>query len=219
LEMSRARDHYKPCWYLPAWYGNTTSDQMRLEQYLSFQTNIQGMITPPDCEPATNAGPRQGIVESNQLMKRLGPIFTTMPVTRPPVAMLYSLSQNIHTQTQDRSRTYAHEMPQGKNLPLTYLAGKLLRQQFMTVVEEDVLDGTLASEHKAIILTSLDYLDPQVIAALESFAEGGGLVLLTGDCTVKIKGAVTLPVKPAMPDQLKIDELTAAKKYDQLRPD
>jgi hypothetical protein len=218
LEMSRARDRHKPCWYLPTWYGNTTTDQMRLEQYLSFQTNVQGMITPPDCEPATNAGPRQGIVESNQLMKRLGPIFTTMPVTKPPVAMLYSLSQNIHTQTQDRSRNYAHEMPQGKNLPLTYLAGTLLHQPFMAVVEEDILDGTLASEHKAIVLTSLDYLDPQVTAALESFAAGGGLVLLTGDCTVKIKGAVTLPVKPAMPDQAKIDELMAAKKYDQLGP-
>src|SRR5204862_3637810 len=98
LEMARARDHAKPCWYLPTWYGNTTTDQFRLEQYLSFQTNIQGMISPPDLEPARNAAGRQGIVESNQLIKRLGPVFTTMPVTKPPVAMLYSLSQAIHTQ-------------------------------------------------------------------------------------------------------------------------
>ena len=38
LELARARDFGKPCWYLPTWYGNTTSDQFRLEQYLSFQT-------------------------------------------------------------------------------------------------------------------------------------------------------------------------------------
>ena len=25
LEMARARDYWKPCWYLPTWYGNTTS--------------------------------------------------------------------------------------------------------------------------------------------------------------------------------------------------
>ncbi len=105
LEMARARDFGKPCWYLPTWYGNTTSDQFRLEQYLSFQTGIQGMMSPPDLEPAVNASARQGIVESNMLMKKLGPIFTTMPPTKPPVAMLYSLSQAIHTQTQDRSRT------------------------------------------------------------------------------------------------------------------
>jgi hypothetical protein len=218
LEMARARDHDKPCWYLPTWYGNTTSDQFRLEQYLSFQTGIQGMMSPPDCEPATNAGPRQGIVESNQLMKRLGPIFAERAPTRPPVAILYSLSQCVHTQTQDRSKNYAHETPQGKNLALTYLAGKVLQQQFDVVVDEDVLDGTLAGDHKAVILTSIDYLDPQVIAGLESFAADGGLVLLTGDSTVKIKGAITLPIKPAMPDQAKIDELMAAKKYGELGP-
>ncbi len=148
--MARARDHWKPCWYLPTWYGNTTTDQFRLEQYLSFQTGIQGMISPPDCEPATNPGPRQGIVESNHLMKKLGTIFTTMPPTKPPVAMLYSLSQAIHAQTQDRKKNYVHEMPQGKNLPLVYLAGKLMQQQFLPIVEEDVLDGTLAADHKAL---------------------------------------------------------------------
>jgi hypothetical protein len=81
-----------------------------------------------------------------------------------------------------------------------------------------VLDGTLANEHKAVILTSLDYLDPKVIAALEDFAAGGGLVLMTGDCTVTVKGARKPPVKPAMPDQEKIDEPTKAKKYKDLGP-
>src|SRR5262249_58164037 len=47
LEVARARDFAKPCWYLPTWYGNTTGDQFRLEQSLSFQTNIQGMVSPP----------------------------------------------------------------------------------------------------------------------------------------------------------------------------
>src|SRR5262249_39593161 len=172
----------------------------------------------PDIEPADNAGPRQGVVETNQLFQRLGPIFTTMPVTKPPVAVLYSLSQCIHTQTKDRSQNYAHAIPHGQNLPLAYVAGMLIRHQFLGVVEEDILDGTLANDHRAVILTSLDYLDPKVIRALESFVADGGLVILTGDSTVKIKGAVTLDVKPAMPDQAKIDEIMKAKKYDQLGP-
>src|SRR5262249_15916042 len=33
LEFARARDLARPNWYLPTWYGNTTSDQFRLEQY------------------------------------------------------------------------------------------------------------------------------------------------------------------------------------------
>src|SRR5262249_5927496 len=72
--------------------------------------------------------------------------------------------------------------------------------------------------HKAVVLTSLDYLDPKVVGALEQFAKAGGLVLLTADSTVKIAGAVKLPVAPRMPDQDKIDEIMKAKKYDQLGP-
>ncbi len=200
LEMARARDFGKPCWYLPTWYGNTTADQFRGEQYLSFQTNLQGMISPPDLEPAVNATGRQGIVESNHLMKKLGPIFITMPVTKPPVALLYSLSQAIHSQTKDMKANYLHQIPHGNGLASGYLAGKLIGQQFLTVVEEDVLDGTLAADHKAIVLVSLDYLDPAVVASLENFARAGGLVLLTSDSTVAIKGAVKLAAAPKKVD-------------------
>ncbi len=218
LEMARARDFVKPNWYLPCWYGNTTADEFRLEQYLSFMTNIQGMISPPDIEPAKNAGPRQGVVESNQLMAKLGPIFNHMPVTKPPVAILYSLSQAIHAQTKNMNDNYAHAIPHGRNLPLMYLAGKVLQNPFMFVLDEDIIDGTLANDHRAALLTSLDYLDPKVIAALEDFAAMGGLVLITADSTVEIKGATKLPVAPRMPDQEKIDELAKAKNYKDMAP-
>ncbi len=221
LEMARARDLAKPCWYLPCWYGDTTADQFRLEQYLSFQTNIQGMQTPPDIDPfePSKKPAAQGVVESNHLMARLGTIFTTMPVTRPPVAMLYSLSDLIHQQIETRGKVnYAHESDQGRNLPLTYLAGKLIQQQFMVVVEDDVLDGTLAANHKAVILTSIKHLEPTVVAALEDFAAKGGLVLVTSDCTVAIKGATNLGVTPAMPDAKIIAELAKEKKYKEMAP-
>jgi len=220
LEMARARDLAKPCWYLPTWYGNTTSDEFRLEQYLSFQTNIQGMISPPDIdpfEPATRPA-AQGVVESNQLMARLGTIFTTMPVTRPPVAMLYSLSHLINEQVKDRSVNYAHGETHGEKLPLTYLAGKLIQQHLMAVVDEDVADGTLAANHKAVILTAIKFLDPPVIAALEDFAAKGGLVLTTSDCTVAIKGATALGVTPAMPDAEIIKKLAKEQKYKEMAP-
>jgi hypothetical protein len=214
LELARARDFSRPNWYLPTWYGNTTSDQFRLEQYLSFQTNIQGMMSPPDLEPGEpdKCKAVDGIVESNHLMGRLGTIFSTMPVTRPPVAVLYSLSQMIKKQTEDMKVSYAHDTAHGRNLVFTYLAGKLLQHQFMTVVEEDIVDGTLAANHKALILTSIDYLDPKVIGGLEQFIEQGGLVLMTGDSTVKIKGAVKIGVTPGFPDAAKIAALTKAGK-------
>lgn len=214
LEMARARDYSRPNWYLPTWYGNTNSDQYRLEQNLSFMTNLQGMMSPPDMEPGepSKSLGAAGIVETNQLMGRVGTIFTTMPVTRPPIALLYSLSNAIQKQTEDRKVNYAHDTPHGRNLVFSYLAGKLLQQQFLAVVDEDILDGTLAAHHKAIVLTSLEFLDPPVVAALEKFAANGGLVLLTGDCKLKIKGGVYLGVTPGFPDAAKIAALTKAGK-------
>lgn len=195
VEIARARDISKPCWYLPTWYGNTTSDLFRLEQYLSFQTNIQGMITPPDLDPMLNPGARDGITESNKLMGRFGTVFTTMPVTRGPVAILYSLSHLIGTQTKDISKVvYAQSTEHGASIHIPYIATKLLQQNSQFVVDEDVVDGTLQANYKAIVLNAVDILDPGVIAGLERFIAKGGIVLKTSDSQVQIKGAIDMKV-------------------------
>jgi hypothetical protein len=226
LEFARPRDLAKPNWYLPTWFGSTTTDQFRLEQYLCFQCALQGLISPPEIDPGATPEQSiaaQGLVESNHLLQRLGPIFNTMAPTRPPVALLFSLSQCIHAQALDRKVCYAHETPHGRNLPLVYLAGKLRQHHFLPLLDEEVCDGTLAAHHRAIILTSLDYLDADVIAGLEQFARQRGLVLLTADCTVPVKGALKLDVAPAWPDAERIAELKrtgqadAANKLMQMR--
>jgi hypothetical protein len=220
LEIARARDYNRPCWYLPTWYGNTPAERYRLEQNLSFITNIQGMCKPPDMQiqhPATTLA-AEGIVETNKSMARLGTIFTTMPVTRPPVALLYSMSNLVHVQSHDMNADYAHATEHGKNLQLVYLAGKLIQQPLMAVVDEDIVDGTLAANHKAIVLTSLEYLAPAVVANLEDFAAHGGLVFTTSDCKVQVKGAINLGVTTVMPDAAAIQKLMDAKKYQELAP-
>ena len=220
LEIARARDLARPCWYLPCWYGNTPSERFRLEQHLSFMTNIQGLCTPPDLQvhKPESCAAAEGIVESNKAMARLGTIFTTMPVTRPPVALLFSLSNLLAAQIQDTKVYYAHETRHGRNLPLAYLAGKVLGQQFLTVVDEDVVDGTLAANHRAVLLTSVDHLAPEVVAGLEAFAAQGGLVLVTGDSPVRVKGAVDLGVTPAMPDAALLARLAAEKRNNEMAP-
>jgi len=44
------------------------------------------------------------------------------------------------------------------------------------------------------VLTGIEYLEPNVIAALEAYAAGGGRVIASDDCTVQIKGAAKLGV-------------------------
>src|SRR5208282_3092690 len=102
---------------------------------------------------------------------------------------------------------------QGDHMVFTYMAGKALQRHFMPVVDEDVVDGTLAAQHKAIVLTSVDYLDPKVIAGLEAFAAAGGLVMHTADCTVKIKGAVNLGLTPDWPDAEIVRKLRAVRNW------
>ena len=214
LEFARPRNLAVPNWYLPAWYGNTSSDEFRLEQYLSFQTNIQGMASPPGLDPCdpSRLPAAPGVIESNKLMARLGTIFNTMPVTRPPVALLYSLSHRIEKQVHDRKVTYFHAEDHGRNVPFTYLAGKQLQYQFMPVLDEDVIDGTVAAHHKALILTSIDYVAPKVAKGLEDFIKLGGLVLMTSDCELKLKGAIDLGVTPALPGPERQEELAEALK-------
>ncbi|HYE05828.1 MAG TPA: hypothetical protein VEL07_09965 [Planctomycetota bacterium] len=212
LEMARARDLGKPCWYLPTWYGNTPWERYRAEQYLSFQTNLQGMMCPPDIDPfdpASKPG-AEGVVETNQLMARLGPVFATMPPTRTPVTILYSLSHLLHAQARDRSIIYAHAERHGAALPFAYLAGKLLHHQCQVVVDEDIVDGTLAAHHRAIILVAVDHLDPAVVNGLEAFIAAGGVVILDGDSDVAIAGAVKIAANGDFPDAATIAELEKA---------
>jgi len=212
LEMARARDLTKRCWYLPTWF-RMPSEQFRLEQYLSFITNIQGMATPPwiTVHHPTSVDASDGIVESNKLMGKLGTIFTTMPVTRPPVAMLYSMSHNLYMQSQNTMdlNGSGHVAKQ----QFVYLAGKLLHTPFLPIVDEDVADGTLAACHKAVVLAGVNYLAPEVLAGLEAFAADGGVVLLTGDCQVRVKGAIKLKARAEYYNKDAVDAARAANDY------
>lgn len=202
LEFGRMRDLNKPVWYLPTWYG-MPADVFRLEQYLSFQTGVQGMAVPPDMKvfrplgDPKDAAVSEGIVESNKLMARLGTVFTHLPPRRGPVAQLYSLSQALGAEVRDMQDPAAVNKAAyegGKHSRamtlMTYLAGKQIHVPFFPVVEEDVLDGTLARHHKAVVLPGVDTLDPKVVAALEQFVAGGGAVLVSDDSKVQIKGAM-----------------------------
>ena len=220
LEFARARDLAKPCWYLPCWYGSTTSEQFRMEQYLSFQTGIQGLQTPPDIDPFEPAKKPAagGVVESNKLAARLGTIFTTMPPTRPPVAVLYSMSHILEVQAHDRTMNYAHADNHVRVLQYVYLAGKMTQHPVMPIVDEDVADGTLSANHKAVIVAGVNHLDPEVLAGLEAFAADGGKVLLCGGGTLKVKGAADLGVNPKLPRQALVDKLMKAGKWEEAKP-
>jgi hypothetical protein len=216
LDMARARDLAKPCWYMPLWYHNTTSDETRLEQYLSFATGIQGLMTPPPMDPAADPFKLpsfDGVVESNHLMLRLGTIFTTQTETHSPVAMLFSLSDMVQQQaTENIKAYYAHETKQGTKTALTWLAGKLRQRTFQPIVDEDVVDGTLAARHRAVILTSMDYLAPEVLDGLAAFIAAGGKVFATADSEVQVPGAIVIPLTPgATPEEQQRAEAAKAE--------
>jgi hypothetical protein len=196
FEMGRMRELRKPNWYLPSWYGSCPSDRYRLEQYSSFIMNLQGMAKPPDMQVhrPSSCPTSDGIVETNKAMARLGTVFTTAPVSRPAAAVLYSMSQNLHAQTHDMSDNYSGAGHGRDRVFLVYLAGLRMQTPICPIVEEDVLDGTLAANHRAVILTGIQSLDPKVAGALESYAEKGGTVIVGDECALQIKGAIRLDI-------------------------
>ena len=197
LEFSLPRQMDKPTWYLPEWYA-MSPEAFREEHNLSFVTGIQGIATPPGLNASSAAAP--GIAECNRRYAWLGTVFAKPAYTRQPLALLYSKS-NIE---------YLHGAPNTQLNPLVfaYMATKLLQQPMTAVLDEDVLDGTLAASHRAVLLTGVAYLDPAVANALASFAANGGTVIETGDCNVTIPGAVRIAASPAAAWEA---ELEAAK--------
>ncbi|HEY8667400.1 MAG TPA: hypothetical protein VIL86_12085, partial [Tepidisphaeraceae bacterium] len=201
FEFGRMRELAKPSWYLPSWYG-IPSDNYRMEQFLSFQANVQGNFKPPtfnmtDPAKCPNAA---GIVEANKTQARLGTIFDNLPIQRSPVAILYSLSQQldgeIHSIEANTSNNYIDAAYEGGGhrlkCNLAYLASKMIHTPLFPIVDEDVLDGTLARHHKAVLLAGVNYLPEKEIATLEAFAAAGGAVIVSDDSKIEIKGAQKL---------------------------
>jgi len=79
---------------------------------------------------------------------------------------------------------------------MAYMATRLTQYPINAILDEDVVDGTLAAGNKAVLLTGLQYLDPAVISGLEAFAKQGGVVLVTADCNITVAGADKLDVMP-----------------------
>jgi len=179
LEFSLPRQLDKPTWYLPEWYDNWP-EVYKLEHYLSFVTGIQGLAAPPHLIITSEGAP--GVIEVNKVLARLGTIFTKPAHTRHDLAVLYSKSDSY----------FRKEVRQTEYLDMIYLASKVIQQPMTVVLEEDVLDGTLAAEHKAVVVVGVEHLDPAVVAALTDFAQNGGVVLVSDEVKVNIPGATRL---------------------------
>ena len=190
LEYSLARQLEKPTWYLPEWFG-MASDTFRAEHYMAFATGIQGLCAPPGAQPWNPKAQEfsDGMIEANRLGVSLGTIFARPLISRNELAVLYSKSASAFIRVKDKQNNGTHDGEQVDRLAQVYLATKMAQYPFTAVVDEDVMDGTLAANHKAVIVTGVYYLDPGVKAGLEAFAAGGGTVLVTDDVGVQLAGA------------------------------
>ena len=186
LEMSLPRQMDKPNWFLPEW-GVTSPQQLREEHYLSFMTGIQGMSAPPyQNDMNVNGIGAPAAAEFNREFGHLGTIFTKPAYTRQAVAILYPKSEVLDA--------LEVKWPLITAMARAYMALKMDQYPTTIVLEEDIRDGTLAANHKAVILTGIHYLEPTVKDGLEAYMKTGGAVLMTDDCAVDLPGAVKLGV-------------------------
>jgi hypothetical protein len=191
LSFALPRQTEKPTWYLPEWF-NMASENYRAEYNVCFATGIQGLCTPPmsPYEPAAQSC-TDGIVETNKTFLSLGTIFAKPAISRGDVAILYSKSASFYNMAGGQPN---RDNEQWEKLAQLFLATRMTQYPATVVLDEDLVDGTAAASHKAVLLTAIHFLDPAVKAALEGIAAAGGTVLVTDDCTVPIAGAVKLGV-------------------------
>jgi len=135
-------------------YGNMPPDRFRLEQCLSFMTNLQGMITPPDMEPARNPTTPQGSSKPTASFQQPRPHLNHMARHQAAVAILYSLSYAIHHPDAEHGEELPAPDAARPCLPIVYMAGKVTQYQYAFVVEEDVLDGRSPRSQAVILVAS-----------------------------------------------------------------
>jgi len=196
LDMGNVRNYNKDVWYLPVWYYPMPPETFRCEQYLCFASGIQGLAVPPPFkmfDPNKDKRISDSVVEFNRTAEKLGTIFTTkMKPEKPQVAFLYSISQCIDAQIKSGMEDNYSGGGHRDKLLLLYVALKMAHIPATPIVEEDILDGTASKYFKVIILTGINYLEKNVVEALQSYIASGGNVLMTNDCKVNIKGAKKL---------------------------
>ena len=183
VEISLPRQMDKPTWYLGDW-GVYSNEQIRLEHYLSFMAGIQGIAGGPSMG-VDSIGAQAG-VETNKTMARLGTIFAKPDYTRQDVGILYSKSDLTHA---TRSKDFLSTRDAIGEL---YTATRLLQYPITGVLEEDLLDGSASAHYKVIMMSDIQYLDPDVITAMEAYIKDGGTLIMTADCTVKVEGVTKL---------------------------
>ncbi len=188
LAMGRARNYDKPAWYMPTFTSTLSSIMAKNEHYQTFMHSA-GIMVPLWESSLAKAKSSTGLVESNKLFARLGTILEHLPATRSQVAVLYSLSHALHEQAANNIMDGYNGGYQREKTTTVINAGQVAHYDIQPVVEEEVLDGTLSANYRAIILTGITYLDPRVVTALEAYAAHGGVVLCSDDCPVKIAGA------------------------------
>ena len=168
FEMGRARDFDKPVWYLPQWWEQVPADLFRLEQYLTFMMRAgAGGSARHQVRKHRLAAAGRRPARIEQAHARLGTIFTTMPVTRAETAVLYSMSQNTLANANSKDLQNVQDFAgQAERLLQLYIASKMAHIPLWPVVEEDILDGSLAAGHKAIVLAGIERLDERMVAAV-----------------------------------------------------
>jgi hypothetical protein len=191
FELGRVRELHKPAWYMPTFDTSLRPAVARTEHYQTFLLHGEGVMVPLWQDLPSRITSADGLAEVNHALRRLGPIFDTLPLSRPPAAVLYSVSQCLGAQARDMTDGYDGGQHK-RSLYYVCMAARLAQLPLEPIVEEDVLDGTLARTHKLVILPAITYLDGKVVAALEAFAAAGGTVLLSEDCRVAVRGAKPL---------------------------
>jgi len=118
--------------------------------------------------------PRQGIVESNHLNEKARDDLHDHAGNKAAGLRCYIRCRSAFTPRRwTAARTTPTAFRTARTCPLTYLAGKLIGQQFLAILDEDIPRWHAGERSQSHRVDFARLLEPNVIAALEAFVKGG----------------------------------------------
>jgi hypothetical protein len=176
------------------------AEYIREQYWMSISHGIQAVGYWPYAygwwiSPGTPGWAEMGRI--SRMQSWIHPLLKELEPVRKPIGLLYSQSQG----SLDHLRGLVEKDVQGPVQPWhnwhaneeAYFALKSGQFAFETLEETELLATKGALPYKAVVLSRVEYLRPEAVAALKAFQKAGGVVLADESSTIRLRGLKRLP--------------------------
>ena len=178
----------KPLWMLPTWdMGITPPYGVRACVYSTLARKVEGLLWSHDWAMSWP--------QAREISERILPVSAMLlqaQKLRDEVGIFYSRDAHLHAYAQHVFNSATAGRDYVGKLNSAWLLAMAAHRPASWLLEEELLAG-IGEQHRVLLAPALNYVRPEIRAALERYIAGGGLLLLDASATAEIAGAQHLP--------------------------